>query len=50
MIQNPRIIQIYILIVPTNAQKYIELIYIHNKLLHILANHVAIFSEVKYKG
>ena len=28
----------------------LKLVYIHNELLHILANHVAIFSEVKYKG
>lgn len=27
----------------------LKLIYIHNALLHVLTNHVAIFWEVKYK-
>jgi len=26
------------------------LVYMHNELLHVSANHVAIFREVKYKG
>ena len=28
----------------------LKLVYIHNELLHVSANHVAIVSDVKYKG
>jgi hypothetical protein len=33
----------------TNILKLVY-IYIHNHLLHVSANYVAIFREVKYKG
>jgi hypothetical protein len=28
----------------------LKLIYVHNELQHVSANHVAIFRDVKYKG
>jgi len=28
----------------------LKLVYMHNELLHVMANHVAIFRVVKYKG
>jgi len=32
---------------PTNAHKYIDIVYTHNELLHVSANRVAIFKDVK---
>jgi len=28
----------------------LKLVYVHTNLLHVSANHVAIFSEVQYRG
>jgi metal-responsive CopG/Arc/MetJ family transcriptional regulator len=52
LIHNPCIIRIYAIIVSINAHKCIEItvVYIHSELLHVLANHVAIFREVKLKN
>ena len=38
------------IIVPKTAHNSIETSYTSNNLLHVSANHVANFTEVKYKG
>ena len=50
MISNSCITLLYTTIAANNAHKYIKISYIHYDLLHVLANHVAIFRVVKYVG
>ena len=41
---------IYTTVVSRNEYKYTGIFYVHNELLHVSANHVAVFRDVKYKG
>jgi len=47
---NPCFNWIYTVIVPTNATRTLKWVYIHKDHLHISADHLAMFRDVKYKG
>jgi len=47
---HPQTVQvIYAITVPKMYTSVLKLVCIHNDLLHVSANHVAIFREIKYK-
>ena len=50
IISNICINWLYMTTVANNAHNYTKISYIHNDLLHVLANNVTSFRVVKYKG